>query len=47
MYDLVLQNDINTPSFTQWYYFTVSNTRKNTAIQFNIVNFVNLNGKLV
>jgi hypothetical protein len=27
-YDLVLQNDINTNGHTQWYFFKVSNTRK-------------------
>ena len=25
-YDLILQNDLNTSGFTQWYYFSVKNT---------------------
>ena len=37
-YDLVLQNDINTNGHTQWYFFRVSNTRKGTAVKFNILN---------
>lgn len=37
-YDLVLQNDINTNGHTQWFFFRVSNTRKNMAVKFNILN---------
>ena len=39
-YDLILQNDINTKGNTQWFYFSVSNTRKNNIVRFNIVNYV-------
>lgn len=37
-YDLILQNDINTKGHTQWYYFKVSNTRKDLKVKFNIIN---------
>ena len=37
-YDLLLQNDINTKGHTQWYYFSVSNTRANLKVKFNITN---------
>ncbi|KRX00032.1 hypothetical protein PPERSA_07229 [Pseudocohnilembus persalinus] len=37
-YDLVLQNDINTKGYTQWFFFSVGNAKKNTPYTFNIVN---------
>jgi cytosolic carboxypeptidase protein 2/3 len=37
-YDLYLKNDYNSQGYGQWYYFKVSNTRKNTTYTFNIVN---------
>ncbi len=37
-YDLVLQNDINTNGHTQWFFFRVSNTRKDMKVKFNILN---------
>ena len=37
-YDLVLQNDINTNGHTQWYFFRVSNTKKDHKVKFNILN---------
>jgi len=39
-YDLILQNDVNTHSFTQWYNFKVYNNRVNFIAKFNIVNLV-------
>ena len=39
-YELFLKNDYGTQSFTQWYYFRISNTRKNTTYRFHIVNFM-------
>ena len=39
-YNLLLQNDTLSFGHTQWFYFKVSNTRKNKVITFNIVNFV-------
>jgi len=39
-YNLVLQNDSLTKGNTQWFYFKVSNTRKNKKITFHILNFV-------
>ena len=39
-YDLILQNDINTKGNTQWFFFSVGNTVKNTVVKFNIVNLV-------
>eukprot|EP00002_Diphylleia_rotans_P039288 TRINITY_DN9084_c0_g1_i2.p1 TRINITY_DN9084_c0_g1~~TRINITY_DN9084_c0_g1_i2.p1 ORF type:complete len:864 (-),score=127.11 TRINITY_DN9084_c0_g1_i2:132-2723(-) len=37
-YDLVLQPDINTRGHTQWFFFSVENTRKDKTYQFNIIN---------
>eukprot|EP00825_Cyclidium_porcatum_P049803 TRINITY_DN8686_c0_g1_i1.p1 TRINITY_DN8686_c0_g1~~TRINITY_DN8686_c0_g1_i1.p1 ORF type:complete len:478 (+),score=74.15 TRINITY_DN8686_c0_g1_i1:77-1510(+) len=39
IYDLIMQNDINTKGYTQWFYFNVSNTKANQTVRFNIVNF--------
>jgi hypothetical protein len=40
VYDLVLQNDLNTRGFTQWYNFKITNKRNNFIAKFNIVNLV-------
>jgi hypothetical protein len=37
-YDLILSTDFQTTAHTQWYYFSVSNTRKNVEYRFKIVN---------
>lgn len=46
-YRLVLQNDINTKGFTQWFYFKVSqggdSSEKRQRIKFNIVNLSKMN----
>lgn len=39
-YDLILKPDFNTRGHTQWYYFSVSNTRHGRAYKFNIINLV-------
>ncbi|KAK2948338.1 putative Cytosolic carboxypeptidase Nna1 [Blattamonas nauphoetae] len=39
-YDLTLRIDTNTKGHTQWYYFTVTNVRKDVRYKFNIVNFL-------
>ena len=39
-YKLLMQNDSLTNGNTQWFYFKVSNTRKNKTVQFHILNFV-------
>lgn len=39
-YDLFLKNDYGTNGYTQWYYFKVSNTRKDQVYRFNIVNLM-------
>ena len=39
-YDLYLKNDYATGGFIQWYYFKVSNTRKDRNYRFNIVNLM-------
>ena len=39
-YDLVMQSDINTKGYNQWFYFSVKNTIKGRCIKFNIINFV-------
>lgn len=39
-YDLLLKYDYNTKANTQWYYFSVSNTREGKTYRFNIVNMM-------
>jgi len=39
-YDLLMQNDVNTEGYTQWFYFQVSNTVAKSSVKFNIINFV-------
>ena len=39
-YHLVLQKDTNTVGYTQWFFFKVSNTRKDNIVHFNIINLV-------
>ncbi|KAK3260044.1 hypothetical protein CYMTET_30984, partial [Cymbomonas tetramitiformis] len=39
-YDLILRPDINTRGHTQWFYFAVSNTRRNKKYKLNIINMV-------
>lgn len=41
-FDLILQNDINTSGYTQWFYFAVTNRHRNRKIKVNIVNLVSL-----
>jgi hypothetical protein len=38
-YDLILQSDINSKGHTQWFFFSVENTRKSLKVKFNILNF--------
>lgn len=40
VYDLIIQNDINTKGYTQWFYFRVTGTQADQTVKFNIVNFV-------
>ena len=42
-YDLVLRWDYNTKGNTQWYYFSISNTRQGQRYIFNITNMVKPN----
>ena len=37
-YDLILQPDINTQSYIQWFYFSVENARSDVTYKFNIIN---------
>ena len=37
-YDLILRPDLNTRGHTQWFYFSVSNTRRNQSYKLNIIN---------
>jgi|LauGreDrversion4_2_1035121.scaffolds.fasta_scaffold162422_3 hypothetical protein len=39
-YHLLLQCDTNTFGYTKWFYFRVSNTRKNMKVKLNIINQV-------
>ena len=37
-YDLILRPDLNTRGHMQWFYFSVSNTRRNQSYKLNIIN---------
>ena len=37
-YDLIVKPDINTRGHTQWFYFSVSNTRRGVPVKFNLIN---------
>ena len=39
-YDLILKFDVNTRGHTQWFYFSVSNVRKDVRYRFNIINML-------
>lgn len=39
-YDLVLNPDYNTSAHAQWFYFKVSNTRKDVTYRLNLINMV-------
>jgi cytosolic carboxypeptidase protein 2/3 len=39
-YDLILKPDYNTRGYTQWYYFSVSNTKAGKNYRFNIINLI-------
>lgn len=39
-YDLILKPDYNTRGNIQWYYFKISNVRKNKVYRFNIINLM-------
>ncbi|KRX07319.1 hypothetical protein PPERSA_06934 [Pseudocohnilembus persalinus] len=38
-YELILQNDINSKGYSQWFYFSIANTKKNQTIKLSIVNY--------
>lgn len=42
-YNLLLQNDINTTGYTQWFFFRVGNTSKDLEVRFNILNLYKSN----
>lgn len=39
-YDLILRPDVNTRSHTQWFFFSVANTRKGVRYKFNVINLL-------
>lgn len=39
-YNLILQNDTNTTGYIQWFFFRITNTKKNKKTVFNIVNLL-------
>ena len=39
-YNLILKYDYGTTAYTQWYYFKVSNVRKDIRYKFNIINLI-------
>lgn len=38
-YNTLMQNDINSNGYTQWFYFRVTNTTQGNTVKFNILNF--------
>ncbi|KAL4463246.1 hypothetical protein ABPG74_007247 [Tetrahymena malaccensis] len=40
-YDLIICNDINSKGYAQWFYFSISKTKKDKTIKLNLVNHVN------
>ena len=39
-YDLILKYDYGTNNYTQWFYFGISNTKKDVRYKFNIINLI-------
>ena len=39
-YQLILKTDWQTTGHTQWFYFSVANTRKNVEYKFTIINLM-------
>lgn len=39
-YDLIVRPDVNTHTHTQWFFFSVANTRKDVKYKFNIINLL-------
>lgn len=39
-YNLIMQNDINTLGYGQWFFFETRNTRRFNKVKFNLLNFV-------
>ena len=39
-YELYLKNDYGTHSATQWYFFRITNTRKDQTYRLHLVNFM-------
>mmetsp|Transcript_19309 Transcript_19309/g.21879 ORF Transcript_19309/g.21879 Transcript_19309/m.21879 type:complete len:674 (+) Transcript_19309:211-2232(+) len=39
-YDLIVRPDYNTKGVTQWYFFSVANTRRGHTYRFNLINFL-------
>lgn len=39
-YELMLKTDYNTNNYTQWFYFKISNTKRNVPYTFRIINMV-------
>jgi hypothetical protein len=39
-YDLILKYDYGVNNYTQWFFFKVSNTRKDVTYKFNIINLI-------
>ena len=44
-YELFLTNDSNTTGYTQWFFFRVSNTKKNKKVNFQIMNLLRKKSK--
>ena len=44
-YELFLHNDTNTSGYTQWFFFRVSNVKKDKTLNLNIMNFLRKKNK--
>ena len=41
-YNLLLEFDIETQGYTQWFYFSVENIKPNHTVRFNIINLTKI-----
>ena len=39
-YNIILNPDYNTSRYSQWFFYSISNTRKNVEYKFNIINLI-------
>jgi len=39
-YNIILNPDYNTSRYSQWFFYSIANTRKNVEYKFNIINLI-------